>query len=145
MTFSINPTANKTQAMFQQMAIAQNGTGTASAITGGTSSAAAPPPPAASSAAPPAGSSSSSSSGGSSSGSMVSGTGSLNSGGACECACLCGVASFPSAAQGLGGYGGMSGKSSSSLIQSILTSTQVLCHYPLCQHNPIIHRAIVYS
>ncbi|TVY81506.1 putative GPI-anchored cupredoxin, partial [Lachnellula suecica] len=33
MTFSINPTANKTQAMFEQMAIAQNGTGTAGAIT----------------------------------------------------------------------------------------------------------------
>ncbi|EFW98513.1 serine-threonine rich protein [Grosmannia clavigera kw1407] len=42
MVFSINPTANKTQAIFQEMAIAQNGTGTGSAITGGstTSSAA---------------------------------------------------------------------------------------------------------
>ncbi|OAA66467.1 Cupredoxin [Niveomyces insectorum RCEF 264] len=34
MTFSINPTANKTQAMFQELAIAQNGTGAGSAITG---------------------------------------------------------------------------------------------------------------
>jgi len=113
MTFSINPTANKTQAMFEQMAIAQNGTGTASGITG-SSSAAAPPPPAASAASaaappPPAGSSSSSSSGSSSSGSMVSGSGTLNAGGACECACLCGVAAFPSAAQGVGGFGGMTG------------------------------------
>jgi len=105
MAFSINPTANKTQAMFEQMAIAQNGTGTASSITGG-SSAAAAPPVAVSSAAAPASSSSSNSG---SSGSMVSGQGTLNSGGACSCACLCGVAAFPSAAQGLGGFGGMTG------------------------------------
>ncbi len=32
MVFSINPTANKTQEMFEQMAIAQNGTGTTAAI-----------------------------------------------------------------------------------------------------------------
>ncbi|TVY46565.1 putative GPI-anchored cupredoxin [Lachnellula cervina] len=99
MTFSINPTANKTQAMFQQMAIAQNGTGTATGITGGSSAAA----------APPASSSSSSSSSSGSSGSMVSSQGTTNAAGACTCACLCGVASFPSAAQGVGGFGGMSG------------------------------------
>ncbi|RFU25193.1 hypothetical protein B7463_g11140, partial [Scytalidium lignicola] len=39
MTFSINPTAAKTQAMFEQMAIAQNGTGTAAVIAGGTAAA----------------------------------------------------------------------------------------------------------
>ncbi|TVY13340.1 putative GPI-anchored cupredoxin [Lachnellula arida] len=99
MTFSINPTANKTQAMFQQMAIAQNGTGTATGITGGSSAAA----------AAPASSSSSSSSSSGSSGSMVSSQGTTNSAGACNCACLCGVASFPSAAQGAGSFGGMSG------------------------------------
>ncbi|TVY34125.1 hypothetical protein LSUB1_G006211, partial [Lachnellula subtilissima] len=98
--FLRQPTANKTQAMFQQMAIAQNGTGTATAITGGSSAAAAAP------AASSASSSSSSSSG--SSGSMVSSQGTTNSAGVCTCACLCGVASFPSAAQGVGAFGGMS-------------------------------------
>ena len=122
MTFSINPTANKTQAMFEQMAIAQNGTGTAGAITGAsTGAAAAPPPPAASAAAPPPPSSSSSSN----SGSMVSGSGTLNSGGACSCACLCGVAAFPSAAQGLGGFGGMTGKSFSSLRPNLNPNIQI--------------------
>ncbi|TVY50029.1 putative GPI-anchored cupredoxin [Lachnellula occidentalis] len=103
MVFSVNPTANKTQAMFAQMAIAQNGTGTATGITGGSSAAAAAAAPASSS------SSSSSSASSGSSGSMVSSQGTLNSGGACTCACLCGVASFPSAAQGVGAFGGMSG------------------------------------
>ncbi|KAM3515618.1 hypothetical protein MY11210_000796 [Beauveria gryllotalpidicola] len=49
MVFSINPTAEKTQALFQSMAIAQNGTGEATPITGGTGNpgaAPAPPPPA---------------------------------------------------------------------------------------------------
>lgn len=108
MTFSINPTANKTQAMFQQMAIAQNGTGTASPITGGTASSAAPPAASVteSAAAAPAATSAAAVS---SSGSMVSGTGSL-SGGACECSCLCGTAAFPEAAiQGIGAFGGLSG------------------------------------
>ncbi|PSS27198.1 hypothetical protein M430DRAFT_130471 [Amorphotheca resinae ATCC 22711] len=108
MTFSINPTANKTQAMFQQMAIAQNGTGSASAITGGSTSSVAAPPPAVTSSA--ASSSSGSMSSGSSSGSMVSGSGTLNGAGACECSCLCGTAAFPNAAvQGVGAFGGMSG------------------------------------
>ena len=97
MTFSINPTANKTQAMFQQMAISQNGTGTAGAITGGTSTTVAAPPPAATSSS-------------SSSGTMVSGSGSFDTTGSCECSCLCGVAAFPNAAvQGIGGFGGYSG------------------------------------
>ncbi|TQV99987.1 hypothetical protein V2A60_005402 [Cordyceps javanica] len=53
MVFSINPTAEKTQAMFQAMAIAQNGTGEATPITGGTGPGAAPAaPPAAGSEAP---------------------------------------------------------------------------------------------
>jgi hypothetical protein len=98
MTFSINPTANKTQAMFEQMAIAQNGTGTASAITGGTTTTAVAPPSAATSSS-------------ATSGAMVSGTGSYNTDGSCECACLCGVAAYPNAAiQGIGGYGGLSGQ-----------------------------------
>jgi hypothetical protein len=106
MTFSINPTANKTQAMFQAMAIAQNGTGTASSITGGTSSVTGGTASSVS-IAPPAATSIVSSS----SGSMVSGTGTINTGGACECACLCGTAAFPNAAlQGVAAFGGLSGQ-----------------------------------
>lgn len=102
MTFSINPTANKTQAMFQQMAIAQNGTGTASPITGASASAAAAP---AASAASTVSSAASSAATG-----LTAGTGTTNTGGACSCSCLCGVAAFPNAAvQGIGAFGGMSG------------------------------------
>ncbi|KAL2073157.1 hypothetical protein VTL71DRAFT_10481 [Oculimacula yallundae] len=101
MTFSINPTANKTQAMFQQLAVAQKGNGTPAVIVGGTPAppAAAPPaaaPPAAAPGAPappPA---------------MVAGTGQMANG-ACACSCLCGAASFPSAAMGLGAFGGVAG------------------------------------
>ncbi|KAH8821192.1 hypothetical protein F5884DRAFT_77758 [Xylogone sp. PMI_703] len=120
MTFSINPTAEKTQAMFEQMAIAQNGTGTTPVIAGGaaaattasvaaaaTTAVAAPPPPPAAPAAPPASSGSSSSSSGGSG--MVNGSGSMNSDGSCSCSCLCGVSAFPQANQGVGMYGGMSG------------------------------------
>jgi len=108
MTFSINPTVNKTQAMFKQMAIAQNGTGTPSVITGGTATVAAAPAgtTVATAAAAPA-SVATSTSGATG---LTSGSGSLNSGGECECSCLCGVAAFPNAAvQGIGAFGGMSG------------------------------------
>ncbi|PQE26350.1 Cupredoxin protein [Rutstroemia sp. NJR-2017a BBW] len=115
MAFSINPTTNKTQQMFKSMAIAQNGTGTASPITGGTSSAgagtssaaaappAAAPPAAPSAAAPPA--------------SVASGTGTIGTDGACSCSCLCGQAAFPVAAQGIGMFGGMSGAMPAALLE----------------------------
>jgi len=108
MTFSINPTANKTQADFQQMAIAQNGTGTAAVIAGGTASVAASAATTVSVASATASAAAIQSSS-SSSGSMVSGTGTINTSGACECSCLCGTAAFPNAQQGIGGFGGMSG------------------------------------
>jgi len=112
MTFSINPTANKTQAMFEQMAIAQNGTGTAAAIVGGTPNTAATTLSTASVSAATEVSSGSSGSLDNNSGSTVTiatGTG-TNVGGACNCACLCGTAAFPSSAvQGIGAFGGMSG------------------------------------
>jgi plastocyanin len=107
MTFSVNPTANKTQAMFEQMAIAQNGTGTAGAITGGSSSAGSVAGTTIATAA--AASATSVSSGSSNAGSLASGTGTTSSGGSCTCSCFCGVAAFPAAVQGLGGFGGMSG------------------------------------
>ena len=104
MTFSINPTANKTQAMFKQMAIAQNGTGTAAPVTGDIStSVAAAAPYAATTVTAVASAADGESTG------VTPGTGTLNSAGSCDCSCLCGVAAFPNAAQGIGGYGGMSG------------------------------------
>ena len=91
--------------MFEQMAIAQNGTGTTAPIAGGSAAAGgstttlAAAAPATTAAAAAAGSTG-----------LTSGTGTINAGGSCECSCLCGVAAFPNAAvQGLGGFGGMSG------------------------------------
>lgn len=103
MTFSINPTANKTQAMFEQMAIAQNGTGSTAGIVGGSSSAAVV---AATSTVAVASATSAVSA--SSSSYMSSGSGSSSSG-ECSCSCFCGVEAFPAAVQGLEGFGGMSG------------------------------------
>jgi plastocyanin len=102
MTFSINPTAAKTQAMFQQMAIQQNGTGTASPIVGGSASSAVVAATA-TSVATAAGATSTGTS-------IVAGTGTDSTGGACTCSCLCGVEAFPNAAaQGVANFGGMTG------------------------------------
>lgn len=103
MTFSINPTANKTQADFAQMAIAQNGTGSASPITGGTASSVIAPAASAPPASPPP-AATSSATGAVSSGTIVAGSGSIGA-----CSCFCGVAEFPLAVQGIAGFGGMSG------------------------------------
>ncbi|TPX11024.1 uncharacterized protein E0L32_008061 [Thyridium curvatum] len=121
MTFSINPTAEKTQAMFQQMAIAQNGGGTGSAITGN-GSAAAPPPPAGGAAAPPANSLTATlgagTGGAAATGTaaapagtgVVSGVGTLNPDGSCSCSVQCAPGAFPAVqAQGIGSFGGMAG------------------------------------
>ncbi|KAH7356663.1 hypothetical protein BKA65DRAFT_211803 [Rhexocercosporidium sp. MPI-PUGE-AT-0058] len=111
MTFSINPTENKTQAMFQQMAVAQKGSGAPAVIVGGQPGAAPPAPPAAAPpaaappapvAAPPAANAPPA---------MVGGTGQMANG-ACACSCLCGAAAFPNAAiQGVGAFGGIAGRS----------------------------------
>ncbi|KAK8130210.1 GTP cyclohydrolase URC1 [Apiospora kogelbergensis] len=112
MTFSINPTAEKSQAIFQSKAIAQKGTGAPSAIVGGgaangTAPAAPPaaaPPPAKGGAAPPA-------TGGAAAGGMIQGIGQLTPGaGQCICAVTCAPGSFPAvAAQGIGAFGGVPG------------------------------------
>lgn len=102
MVMSINPTANKTQAMFQSMAIAQNGTGTTAGIVGGSTSA--PANVAVSGTATGASASATATS------NVVPGTGVINGQGACDCSCLCGVAAFPNAVQGVGAFGGMTGK-----------------------------------
>lgn len=116
MTFSINPTAEKTHAMFQALAIAQNGTGADSAIVGG-----APPPPP----APPAGDAAATSAGsvavpsatlggggGAAQTGVVSGTGTIGQDGLCSCAVTCTFAGsdFPAAAvQGRSNFGGIGG------------------------------------
>lgn len=110
MAFSINPSANKTQAQFLELAKQQNGTVSAGSSGAGIYSA--PPAaasvtpassPAALSAPPPANLAAPSQA---PAGSMVSGSG----GGQCACSCLCGTAAFPVGA-GIGMYGGMPGSS----------------------------------
>lgn len=113
MTFSINPSAAKTQAMFQSMAISQNGTGSATAITGGTGTAAANGTAAAAPAAPPAagtGSTGAAAGAAAGTGGATTGTGTLQNG-QCQCAVTCTAGSLPAAnVQGLGAFGGMTGK-----------------------------------
>ncbi|CCD45089.1 hypothetical protein ACHAQE_000575 [Botrytis cinerea] len=110
MVFSINPTANKTQAQFKAMAVAQNGTGSQSAIQGGTPAGAAgsgTPPSAVASAGVAAATAT-----------VASGTGTVGADGACSCSCLCGQAAFPNAAvQGVGMFGGVSGAMPMSLLE----------------------------
>jgi hypothetical protein len=97
MTFSINPTAAKSQAMFKQMAIAQNGTANAqAAVAPGTTTTLA------------AAQASTASATGSAA--VASGSGSPNAAGECACSCLCGVSNFPSKDQGLMNFGGMPGR-----------------------------------
>ena len=131
MTFSINPSAAKTQAMFQAMAIQQKGNGAQSAIVGGSPAAA---PPAAAPASPAENQPSASSplnelpntgtdslnplpeatgtTSANTGNGIQSGTGTLNADGSCTCFVSCNAGSFPNlAAQGVGAIGGMPGKS----------------------------------
>ena len=138
MTFSINPTADKSQAAFKAAAIAINGTGaTASMMAAGTSMAASMA--AAASVAPAmtmstqaavaattmamaaqaaattqAASVAQQNQGSMNSGSnsmMVSGSGQTDSSGSCTCSCMCGVQAFAAGSGlGLGMYGGLPGK-----------------------------------
>ncbi|RKU46926.1 hypothetical protein DL546_003927 [Coniochaeta pulveracea] len=137
MVFSINPTAAKTQAMFQSMAIAQNGTGSSTTITGGTGAAPAAganstlsaAPPADSSTAAPAASSTVATDAGSSATAVAGGaaattapagvtvgSGQLNTDGSCACAVVCSPGTFPAVAQGVGAFGGLSGAIPSNMI-----------------------------
>ncbi len=136
MTFSINPTATKTQALFQQMAISQNGTGTGSAITGNGGSAGTGSSAGSSSELSTATLASLPGSGtGLATGTaslpagtgVVSGSGSLNSDGSCSCFVQCATGSFPAVqAQGLGAFGGMPGMFLPSLSDSASTHTDTL-------------------
>ncbi|OIW27567.1 hypothetical protein CONLIGDRAFT_439466 [Coniochaeta ligniaria NRRL 30616] len=124
MTFSINPTAEKTQALFQSMAIAQNGTGTGSAITGNGGAAAGSAAPAAESSTVAAGEAAAATSisatvGGEAAATSAAtgsvptgfavGTGQIDGTGACSCAVVCNVGPFPAVAQGAGAFGGLPG------------------------------------
>jgi len=110
MVFSINPTAEKTHAMFQALAIQQKGNGAGGAITGnvpapapdanaGASGSAAAP-----SLATPTGAAPAVNTG------VVSGVGQVGADGSCVCAVQCSFDGFPNVAvQGrdsFGGYGG---------------------------------------
>ncbi|EGO56492.1 hypothetical protein NEUTE1DRAFT_65088, partial [Neurospora tetrasperma FGSC 2508] len=109
MVFSINPTAQKTHAQFQAQAIAQNGTGTDSGITGGNASAA---PPAAPSATVGGDTTATAVAGGAAqaTGNIVTGVGQVAADGSCVCAVSCAAGSFPNvAAQGVNAFGGVGG------------------------------------
>jgi len=129
MTFSINPTANKTQADFQALAIQQNGTGTAAPIV---ASAAAPPPPAATSvvAAPPAAVSVAAppppppaASSVASSGLTTNTSGVVETDGSCSCSVMCGAMGLPNAAvQGRASFGGTGGSIPASAMEITATT-----------------------
>jgi plastocyanin len=110
MVFSINPTAAKSQAIFQAMAIQQKGQGAGSAITGNaTTSAVASEAPAATSTAAASEAAGGATATGSAGGAIETGTGQVV-GGACVCAVTCGAGSFPAVnAQGIGNFGGVPG------------------------------------
>jgi hypothetical protein len=108
MVFSVNPTAEKTHAMFQAKAIEQKGDGAASPITGGEKA----PPAAESPAAPPAGTPSASPDAGGVG--NVPGKGQVVDG-SCVCMVSCSASGFPAAEQGLNARGGVAGTSPSSL------------------------------
>ncbi|KAI1428800.1 Cupredoxin [Xylaria sp. FL1777] len=115
MVFSINPTAAKTQALFQAMAIAQKGQGAGSAITGNATSSAIASDAATSvaSATSVAGATETASAGGS----IQTGTGQIVAG-ACVCAVTCAAGSFPDASvQGVGHFGGVSGSLPANLVE----------------------------
>jgi plastocyanin len=117
MAFSINPTAEKTHAMFQSLAIQQRGQGAGSAITGGQPAAAAPPAGAAPPAAPAASSPPAAVAPGAPGvgaalpSGVVAGAGTVASDGTCMCLVSCQFDSsqFPAAAQGAGAFGGVGG------------------------------------
>lgn len=117
MVFSVNPTAEKTHAMFQQKAIEQKGDGKATPVTGGEgapppakgSEAAAPPPAKGGEAAAPAPPAKGGEKGGATG--NAPGQGQVV-GGSCVCMVSCSAQGFPAAqAQGLNARGGMAGMS----------------------------------
>ena len=125
MVFSINPTNDKTHAMFQSLAIQQRGQGGQSAIVGGAPAApvAAPPAGAPPAGAPPAGAppaaapvapppAAGTAPNGALASGVVTGAGTIGPNGECQCAVVCQFdqsAAFPVQAQGAGAFGGIPG------------------------------------
>lgn len=110
MVFSINPTAEKTQAKFKELAIQQKGTGAQTPITGGKpSEQPAAEKPAAEQPAAEKPAATETASAPENTG-YVPGKGQLGSDGSCTCVVSCSAGSFPAAnAQGVGAFGGMAG------------------------------------
>ncbi|QUC22998.1 uncharacterized protein UV8b_07239 [Ustilaginoidea virens] len=128
MVFSINPTADKTHAMFRELAIAQNGTGSATPVSGGKSSVA-PPVQAPqqtpdggqrcsgtsvagpqSSVAPPGPAPQQTPYGEQGGSGLTYGKGTVGADGSCTCVVACSAGSFPAVQpQGVGACGGMAG------------------------------------
>ncbi|KAI1368939.1 Cupredoxin [Xylaria arbuscula] len=109
MVFSINPTAEKSQDIFQQMAIQQKGQGAGSAITGNATTSAIASDAASSSVATATSVASDVATATGAAGSIQTGEGQLVAG-ACVCAVTCGAGSFPAVqAQGIGNFGGVPG------------------------------------
>ncbi|KAK3985768.1 Plastocyanin, chloroplastic [Cladorrhinum sp. PSN332] len=108
MVFSINPTAAKTHAMFQALAIQQKGNGAGGAITG--NGPAVDPNASASASVSLAVPTPTGSAGGAANTGVVTGVGQVGADGSCICAVQCSFGGFPNAAvQGrdsFGGYGG---------------------------------------
>ncbi|KAI0472434.1 Cupredoxin [Xylaria cf. heliscus] len=117
MVFSINPTAEKTQAIFQAMAIQQKGQGAGSAITGNATSSAVASEVATTSAAGATEVAGGATQTGSADGAIQTGTGQIIAG-ACVCAVTCGAGSFPAVnAQGIGNFGGVPGSLPASMAE----------------------------
>ncbi|KPM45741.1 hypothetical protein AK830_g738 [Neonectria ditissima] len=102
MVFSINPTADKTQAMFQALAIKQKGEGAETPITDPAAT-----PGQGEAEAPAASTTVASAPEGTQA--LTPGEGTLGSDGSCVCIVSCAAGSFPAEAQGLGAFGGQPG------------------------------------
>lgn len=120
MVFSINPTAAKTHAQFQALAIQQAGSGTGSAITGnapaggeagGAGAGAGAGAAASPSLATPPGATGAAGAGAAASTGVATGTGQIAADGSCLCAVQCSFGGFPNqAVQGRDSFGGFVGK-----------------------------------
>lgn len=111
MVFSVNPTADKTGALFQSKAIQQKGKGAGSGITGNsTSSAVAAPGGGATASAVVGGGAAASSAVASSAGAVATGIGAFDPAtGVCTCAVSVGAGAFPAQVQGVGAMNGFGG------------------------------------
>lgn len=132
MVFSINPTAEKTHAQFQALAIQQNGNGAGSAITGNApaadpnasagagGAAASASPSAATSLSPlPGATTATEAAAGAAQTGVATGTGTIAADGSCVCAVQCSFGGFPNqAVQGRDSFGGFGGAVPMAMVQA---------------------------